>query len=199
MDVKSSNSSGDSDAGDGEAGRWLLWVDENSALSLGHLPPPALVGRIGNLPTMYTLDLLASETVSQVSTAAALLLLVFCTVSVCCFIRKHRTACTMQVAWQTLADASTPSNTKSPPLAAVGAILTSQRLLVVSPELRILVASPSGVAIISCLWVGPALLYSTSDHQVRCVKTAKVALVVMVDALSPHFTGCRVVKNLGLD
>ena len=71
-DVKSGNSSGDSDAGDGDARRWLLWVDENSALALGHLPSPALTGRIGNLPTSYTLDLLAGETVSQVSTAAVL-------------------------------------------------------------------------------------------------------------------------------
>ena len=71
-----------------------------------------------------------------------------------------------QVAWQTLTDASASLVSKASPCAAAGAILTSQRLLVVSPELRILVASPSGVAITSCLWLGPGLLYSTSGHQV---------------------------------
>ena len=72
-----------------------------------------------------------------------------------------------QVAWQPLADASASRDGQGFPSAAVGAMLTSQRLLVVSPELRILIASPSGVTISSFLWVGPALLYSTSDHQVR--------------------------------
>ena len=81
-----------------------------------------------------------------------------------------------QIAWQTLTDASASLGTKASPSAAVGAILTSQRLLVVSPELRILIASPSGVAITSCLWLGPALLYSTSDHQVRSSATARVTL-----------------------
>ncbi len=49
---------------------------------------------------------------------------------------------------------------------AVGAVLTSQRLLIVSPQLRVLVAGPPVPGITSCLWLGPALLYATSDHQV---------------------------------
>ena len=67
--MRSVNRSGGSDAGNEDAGRWLLWVDENSALALGHLPPPAVAGRLGNIPALYTLDLLAGETVSQVSIA----------------------------------------------------------------------------------------------------------------------------------
>ncbi len=90
-----------------------------------------------------------------------------------------------QVAWQTLTDASASLASKAPPSAAVGAILTSQRLLVVSPELRILIASPSGVAITSCLWLGPALLYSTSDHQVHSSATAQVNVARSACQCSP--------------
>lgn len=72
----------------------------------------------------------------------------------------------MQVAWQLLRE-DTPGDAdvvRHPP--AVGAVLTSQRLLIVSPQLRVLVAGPPAPGITSCLWLGPALLYATSEHQV---------------------------------
>lgn len=61
-------------------------------------------------------------------------------------------------------DAPGDASVSQPP--AVGAVLTSQRLLIVSPQLRVLVAGPPVPGITSCLWLGPALLYATSDHQV---------------------------------
>lgn len=74
-----------------------------------------------------------------------------------------------QVAWQALREdidmGDTPQAGNHP--ASVGAVLTSQRLLLLSPQLRVLVAAPPGPAITSFLWLGPALLYATSDHQVR--------------------------------
>lgn len=72
-----------------------------------------------------------------------------------------------QVAWQALredVDAGDAPQAGHP--ASVGAVLSSQRLLLVSPQLRVLVAAPPGPAITSFLWLGPALLYATSDHQV---------------------------------
>lgn len=75
----------------------------------------------------------------------------------------------LQVAWQALReDIDMPNQdvqTVTP--AAVGAVLTSQRLLVVSPQMRVLLTGPpNGAAIVSFLWLGPALLYTTADHQV---------------------------------
>lgn len=62
-------------------------------------------------------------------------------------------------------DAPGDVSVNQPP--AVGAVLTSQRLLVVSPQLRVLVAGPPAPGITSCLWLGPAPLYATSDNQVQ--------------------------------
>ncbi len=77
-----------------------------------------------------------------------------------------------QVAWQALREdvdlggAAPQAGGQAHP-AAVGAVLTSQRLLLVSPQLRVLVAAPPSPGITSFLWLGPALLYATTDHQVR--------------------------------
>jgi hypothetical protein len=53
--------------GDDEAGHWLLWLDESGTLALAHLPSPALLGRLGKLSALYTLDFLPGETISQVT------------------------------------------------------------------------------------------------------------------------------------
>ena len=63
-------------------------------------------------------------------------------------------------------DVDTPGDASLAQPPAVGAVLTSQRLLIVSPQLRVLVAGPPAPGITSCLWLGPALLYATSEHQV---------------------------------
>ena len=84
----------------------------------------------------------------------------------------------LQVAWQMLReDVDAPGDTlvNQPP--AVGAVLTSQRLLIVSPQLRVLVAGPPVPGITSCLWLGPALLYATSDHQVRSLIVSHIHIL----------------------
>ncbi len=82
-------------------------------------------------------------------------------------------AAAWQVAWQALReDVDAGDATQAGHPASVGAVLSSQRLLLVSPQLRVLVAAPPGPAITSFLWLGPALLYATSDHQVQSTHPA---------------------------
>ena len=86
-------------------------------------------------------------------------------------------AAAWQVAWQALredVDAGDAPQAGHP--ASVGAVLSSQRLLLVSPQLRVLVAAPPGPAITSFLWLGPALLYATSDHQVCSMRSTHPTL-----------------------
>ena len=59
-------SSEGSEGGQAEGGRWLAWSDERGLLSLAHLPPPALVGRLGNLLPEHSMQLLPGETIVQV-------------------------------------------------------------------------------------------------------------------------------------
>lgn len=70
------------------------------------------------------------------------------------------------MAWQTLRGPHEEAGNDLSQPAAVAAVLTSQRLLVLSPELRILVAAPAQERVSSALWLGPALLYTGHDHQV---------------------------------
>ena len=79
----------------------------------------------------------------------------------------------MQVAWQDLAapasDGSMLDDTGEGKASTVGAVLTSQRLLLVSATLKVLVGLSVGAvhsAITSVLWMGPALLFCTSSNQV---------------------------------
>lgn len=94
----------------------------------------------------------------------------------------------LQVAWQALReDIDMPNQevqTVTP--AAVGAVLTSQRLLVVSPQMRVLLMGPpNGAAIVSFLWLGPALLYTTADHQVTHFRSLQSPCIAMVpDSMS---------------
>lgn len=71
------------------------------------------------------------------------------------------------MAWQTLRGPHEEAGNDLSQPAAVAAVLTSQRLLVLSPDLRILVAAPATERVTSCLWLGPALLYTTQEHQAR--------------------------------
>lgn len=59
-------SSNGSEGGQAEGGRWLAWSDERGMLSLAHLPPPALVGRLGKLLPEHSMQLLPGETIAQV-------------------------------------------------------------------------------------------------------------------------------------
>ena len=55
-------------------------------------------------------------------------------------------------------------------LLSAAAVVTSQRLLIVGPDLTILASTPQrsgGAFITSALWVGPALLYCDSANAVR--------------------------------
>ena len=71
-DADGAESSEGSEPAELEQGRWLAWTDERGALALAHLPPPALVGRLGNLLPEHSLQLLPGETVKQVRCLAAL-------------------------------------------------------------------------------------------------------------------------------
>lgn len=178
-----------------QEGRWLAWVTASNELCLSHLPAPTRKGRGGSMAALHTLSLLPGEHIVQVgptlcarcshrtqqlmkaadlSTEIAVMV-----VSSACLSTFQEAAgsdmvpfydkvcASLQVAWQMLredVDAPGGVNPNQPP--AVGAVLTSQRLLIVSPQLRVLVASPPAPGITSCLWLGPALLYATSDHQV---------------------------------
>ncbi len=64
---RNNNGSDRLEDGDDEAGHWLLWLDESGTLALAHLPSPALLGRLGKLSALYTLDFLPGETISQVT------------------------------------------------------------------------------------------------------------------------------------
>lgn len=79
----------------------------------------------------------------------------------------------LQVAWQTLvpADASfhTGSEGAGTAVAAAAAVLTSQRLLIVNERLGVVASAsvPADMGLpVSCLWMGPALLLSTTTGQV---------------------------------
>ena len=75
-----------------------------------------------------------------------------------------------QVTWQQLAEDSRSGNPGQPGnIASAAFVVTSQRLLIVGPDLALLAATPqrsSGAFITSALWVGPALLYCDSANAV---------------------------------
>ncbi len=77
--------------------------------------------------------------------------------------------------WQQLTE-DTASGGPSQPgsLTAAAAVVTTQRLLIVGPDLTPLAATPQRSAaafITSALWVGPALLYCDSGNAVGCTST----------------------------
>jgi len=79
----------------------------------------------------------------------------------------------VQTAWQdliaTASEGSILDDTGEGKASILGAILTSQRLLLVSATLQVLAAMSIGSAeagITSILWMGPALLFCTSENQV---------------------------------
>lgn len=78
-----------------------------------------------------------------------------------------------QVTWQSLldesGDGSVIDDSGAGKASIAAAVLTSRRLLVVSATMRPLCAyapGPSQPAITSFLWLGPALLFCNSAHQV---------------------------------
>ena len=76
----------------------------------------------------------------------------------------------VQVTWQQLTE-DRPSRVPLQPsnLTAAGAVITTQRLLIVAPDLTVLAATPqrsSGAFITSALWVGPALLFCDGGNSV---------------------------------
>ena len=80
--------------------------------------------------------------------------------------------CTLtQVTWQQLTEATPSGNAEQAgALLSAAAVVTSQRLLIVGPDLTVLASTPqrcSGAFITSALWVGPALLYCDSGNAVR--------------------------------
>lgn len=84
-----------------------------------------------------------------------------------------------QVAWQGLLDesggGSVMDDTGAGKASIAAAVLTSRRLLLVSATLRPLCTfspSPSDAPITSFLWLGPALLFCNSAHQVDPVLSA---------------------------
>ena len=85
----------------------------------------------------------------------------------------------MQTAWQdliaTASEGSILDDTGKGKASILGAVLTSQRLLLVSATLQVLAAMSIGsgeAAVTSILWMGPALLFCTSDHQVHIKPSA---------------------------
>lgn len=79
----------------------------------------------------------------------------------------------LQVAWQPLvpADGSFHSGSEgaATAVAAAAAVLTSQRLLILSERLGVVASAsvPADMGLpVSCLWMGPALLLSTTTGQV---------------------------------
>lgn len=88
----------------------------------------------------------------------------------------------VQVAWQTLSEPTSGGyhTGNSPPGAAAcaAALLTTQRCLIVDERLRVVAAAslaPDLGVPVSCLWVGPALLLSTSCNQVRCAARGRLS------------------------
>ena len=83
----------------------------------------------------------------------------------------------LQVAWQDLlavtSEGSVLDDTGEGKASIVGAVLTSHRLLQVSATLQVLAAlslDPCKSAVTSLLWMGPALLFSTSNNQVPLLR-----------------------------
>ena len=106
----------------------------------------------------------------------------------------------VQVAWQSLmpppdaAEFHSGSEGAGSAAAAAGAVLTSQRLLVVSERLAMLASAPipSHVGLpVSCLWMGPALLVSTSTGQVLqvCWDGKVVHLCSLLNPSAPALVG----------
>lgn len=99
--------------------------------------------------------------------------------------------CRPQVAWQSLSEPGGGYHTRNapPPAAAcAAALLTTERCLLVDPRLRVIAAAsiaPDLGLPVSCLWVGPALLVSTSCNQVRSSCDMPAALAVLCCALCP--------------
>lgn len=56
---------------------------------------------------------------------------------------------------------------------AAGALVTTHRLLLVSTRLQVLASTPvlkGGDTVVSALWLGPALLFTTAAQQVRTLQ-----------------------------
>ena len=88
-------------------------------------------------------------------------------------IQLFSTEAVVQMAWQRLADPSQEFNTSTPgadnAAASALAILTTERVIILSERLAVLATGPlpgDAGPPVSCLWVGPALLVSTAGGQV---------------------------------
>ena len=83
----------------------------------------------------------------------------------------------MQVAWQNLltgVEGAVLDDTGEGKASVVGAMLTTRRVLVVSATLSVLVAfgvASTEASPTSLLWMGPALLFTTSSNQVCLLET----------------------------
>lgn len=74
----------------------------------------------------------------------------------------------VQVAWQSLTE--DPQGAGDGGTGMVAAVLTTARVLIVNANLQVLVSShlqPTAPPFTSILWAGPALLATSSAHQVR--------------------------------
>jgi len=88
-------------------------------------------------------------------------------------IQLFSTEAVVQMAWQRLTDPSQEFNTSTPgagnAAASALAILTTERVIILSERLAVLATGPlpgDAGPPVSCLWVGPALLVSTAGGQV---------------------------------
>lgn len=106
--------------------------------------------------------------------------------------------CIPQVAWQSLMPADNSFHSgcdgAGSVAAAVAAVLTSQRLLLVNERLAVVASAgiPSDMGLpASCLWMGPALLVSTTIGQVLqvCWDGKLVHLCSLLGGASPALLG----------
>ena len=107
----------------------------------------------------------------------------------------------LQVTWQQLLEEQPSGNEGKPDsLNAAAAVVTSQRVLILGPDLTLKAATPQrigGAVITSALWVGPALLFCDSAGAVS-TSICNEAIVlqqnsIILDFLIPHMpvTACQ--------
>lgn len=133
---------------------WLLW-SHDGALELGNAA--AAKGRVVLPPGAPPLPKGVTQLGTMVSDRAVLL---------------NATEKVLQVCWQPMgpqAPGSLAHPQGTPDHACLGAVVTSERIVVVDGDLRLLASnSPHDkhVQVLSCVWAGPALFFSTSAEEV---------------------------------
>ncbi len=133
---------------------WLLW-SHDGALELGNAA--AASGRVVLPPGTPPLPKGVAQLGTITSDRAVLL---------------NATEKVLQVCWQPLgpqAPGSLAHPQGTPDHACLGAVVTSERIVVVDGDLRLLASnSPHDkhVQVLSCVWAGPALFFSTSAEEV---------------------------------